>query len=397
MGAFEYTAVDQRGRRKKGVIEGDTARSVRQGLRDMGLVPMEVEATAAKRKSSGSSLSFKRGISTTDLSLLTRQLATLLKAGLPLEECLKAVSEQSESGRVKSLLLAVRSKVKEGHPLATGMADYPKVFPEMYRSSVRAGEESGHLDGVLEGLADYVEVTQERQGKIRAAMIYPIFLTIVSLSVVLFLIYAVVPDMVQVYRNNGSELPYLTQQLIAVSDFMQAHWLVLLLVTMGSLISLVLLFQRPGPKFCQAADIPGKARRGVEHGIGAGLLSVVPDHRRVRAGVADQVVADDHDGDAGGADVLLRASVDDAVVGYVDRTRQDAGGKIRHQRDIAGGWRVLELDAFDGFVGSDVHKGRVAVQRPAGRLGDSVEGLGLGRLVGVGQVLGTLLDGLFAP
>src|SRR5580693_9621370 len=154
MGAFEYTAVDAAGRARKGVIEGDTPRHARSLLREQQLLPVSVEAVAAEesRRTLGRGFSLRRGVSAADLSLMTRQLATLVRAGLPLEEALLAVSQQTERPRVQSILLGVRARVVEGHPLATGLGDFPRVFPEIYRATVAAGESSGHLDTVLERL-----------------------------------------------------------------------------------------------------------------------------------------------------------------------------------------------------------------------------------------------------
>ena len=127
---------------------------------------------------------FRRGISATDLALITRQLATLVRAALPLEECLRATSQQTDRSRLKSMLLAVRSRVMEGHTLATGLGDFKHVFPELYRTTVEAGESSGHLDRVLERLADYTENRQQMRQKIQLAVFYPAMLTIVEIPVV---------------------------------------------------------------------------------------------------------------------------------------------------------------------------------------------------------------------
>jgi general secretion pathway protein F len=184
MAAFDYIALDAKGKECKGVVEGDAARQVRQMLRDKGLIPLEI--TESHRKAQGKQGSgqgsllkrprfLQRSISTTELALLTRQMATLIQAALPLDETLAAVANQAEKQRIKSMMFAIRSRVLEGHSLAVGLADYPKVFPELYRATVDAGEQSGHLDTVLERLADYTESRQEIQGKVRQALIYPAF------------------------------------------------------------------------------------------------------------------------------------------------------------------------------------------------------------------------------
>ena len=166
MAAFEYTAVDPSGRERKGVLEGDTARQVRQLLRDQSLLPVTVNEVAnQERRQQRSSFSVRRGVSASDLSLLTRQLATLVHSGLPLDEALQAVSEQTEKPRIKSVLLGVRAKVLEGHTLADGLGEFPRVFPELYRATVAAGEQSGHLDTVLERLSDYTESREQLRSR----------------------------------------------------------------------------------------------------------------------------------------------------------------------------------------------------------------------------------------
>src|SRR5690606_16738957 len=149
MGAYQYVAIDPSGKEHKGVLEGDTARHVRQLLRERQLLPIEVaEVESRERKARGGRLALRRGVSTLDLALLTRQLATLLRAGLPLEEALLAVSEQTEKARLKSIILGVRAKVLEGHTLAAGLEDFPYAFPHVYRATVSAGEQAGRLDAV---------------------------------------------------------------------------------------------------------------------------------------------------------------------------------------------------------------------------------------------------------
>ncbi|MFA5530254.1 MAG: type II secretion system inner membrane protein GspF [Thiohalomonadaceae bacterium] len=230
MGAFEYTALDTRGRENKGVMEGDTARQVRQQLREQGMVPLAVQAVVEREsRRTGGSFASRRGISATDLALITRQLATLVRSGLPLEESLRTVSRQTEKARIKSMILAVRSRVTEGHPLATGLGEFPRAFPELYRATVAAGEQSGHLDAVLERLADYTEKRQQLRQKIQLAMFYPALLTLMAIAVTVGLLTYVVPEVVQVFEGIGQELPWLTRTLIAASDFLRDYGLYLLL------------------------------------------------------------------------------------------------------------------------------------------------------------------------
>ncbi len=228
MGAFEYTAVDPGGKEHKGVIEGDTARQVRQALREQKLLPLTVAEVSRREATRQQSFGLRRSLSAGDLAMLTRQLATLVQSALPLEEALQAVSEQSEQPRLKSIVLGVRSKVMEGHSLADGLADFPKAFPELYRATVSAGEQSGHLDAVLERLADYTENRQVLRQKIQNAMIYPIVLTVLAFAIVSLMLAYVVPKVVGVFTSSGQDLPALTQFLISTSDFLRDYGLVLL-------------------------------------------------------------------------------------------------------------------------------------------------------------------------
>lgn len=220
MAAFEYKALDAKGRQKKGVLEGDTARQVRQQLREQGLIPVDVTQTREReKKKAAGGFQLRRGISTSELSLITRQLATLVQASMPLEECLKAVAEQSEKPRLKNMMLAVRSRVVEGYTLSDSMAEYPHIFDQLFRAMVAAGEKSGHLDTVLNRLADYAENRQQMRSKLQQAMIYPTMLTIIAISVVAFLLATVVPKIVDQFVQMGQQLPGITEVLLAASDF----------------------------------------------------------------------------------------------------------------------------------------------------------------------------------
>jgi len=235
MGAFEYVAVDPAGRERKGVLEGDTPRQVRQQLREQNLLPVSVQEVVEQEvERSGRRMQFKfqRGLSALDLSLITRQLATLVKSSLPLEEALLAVSQQTEKPRVRNIMLGVRSKVMEGHTLADGLAEFPNSFPEIYRATVAASEQTGHLDAVLERLADYTENRQQLQSKTLGAMLYPVLLFVVCVTIVFFLLVSVVPKVVEVYRTSDAQLPILTQILITGSDFMR-KWGLALFVAIG--------------------------------------------------------------------------------------------------------------------------------------------------------------------
>jgi general secretion pathway protein F len=240
VGAFEYTALDPAGKERKGILEGDTPRHIRQLLREQQLLPVSVAEVAQKEAKRQRSFSLLRRVSAADLALLTRQLATLVRAGLPLEESLLAVSQQTEKPRVQSIVLGVRSRVMEGHTLASGFAEFPRVFPEIYRATVAAGEQSGHLDNVLERLADYTEGRDQLRQKVLAAMLYPIVLTVLCFGIVSALLVYVVPQVVSVFQASKAKLPLITQLLIATSAFFRAWGLYLLI---GAVIAVV-LFRR---------------------------------------------------------------------------------------------------------------------------------------------------------
>lgn len=226
MAAFEFVALDERGRRRRGVREGDSRRQVRQALREEGLTPLSVDQTVER---SGGTLrwSFGRGMSLLELALFTRQMATLVGAGLPIEEALQAVAQQTEKRRAGAMIMAVRGRVREGYALAQALGEFPSTFPDMYRSTVAAGEQSGFLDVVLENLADYIEARFESRRNVEMALFYPALLLTFALLIVGALLIYVVPDIVRVFDDTGEQLPFLTQVMIAVSEFLQAWlWLV---------------------------------------------------------------------------------------------------------------------------------------------------------------------------
>ena len=240
MGAFEYTALDPSGKERKGILEGDTPRHISQLLREQQLLPVTVAEVAQKEAKRQRSFSFARRVSAADLALFTRQLATLVRAGLPLEESLLAVSQQTEKPRVQSIVLGVRARVMEGHTLADGFAEFPRVFPEIYRATVAAGEQAGHLDNVLERLADYTEGRDALRQKVVAAMLYPIVLTLLCFAIVSALLVYVVPQVVSVFESSKAKLPLATQVLIATSSFLRSYGIYLLI----ALVLAVVLFRR---------------------------------------------------------------------------------------------------------------------------------------------------------
>ena len=227
MAGFKYQALDAQGKLKKGVIESDSARQVRANLREQGLIPVEVDALSQ----SGPAAATRRvrgGLSVAELALLTRQLATLLGAGLTVEQTLNALIEQSETQHQRQVLAGVRGEVLAGQPLARAMSQYPNVFPELYRTLVDAGEQSGQLSPVLLKLADYTEERQALRQKVGLAFVYPAIVTLVALAVVIGLLTYVVPQVVQVFQNTRQALPWLTRALIALSGFLRTFGIYLL-------------------------------------------------------------------------------------------------------------------------------------------------------------------------
>lgn len=252
MAAFEYQALDANGKTVKGITTGDHAKQVRAELRAQGLVPMEVkgvsDSAADKSKGKGSGTR-KIKIKANDLSIMTRQMATLLESGMTVEETLSAVIKQSEGYKLKTVMSDVRSLVTEGYSLSDAIALYPNSFPEIYRASISAGEQSGTLDKVLDRLADYLENSHAMQQKVTQAVVYPIFLFFVCSAILVLLIVLVVPKVVTVYQDTGQELPLLTTTVIALSDFMVEYGLILGAALIVFFLIIRFIFRQDGPRF----------------------------------------------------------------------------------------------------------------------------------------------------
>ncbi len=231
MPSFVWTALDASGHTRKGMQEGDSARLVRQTLREQGLSPLSVELGAEQARESaapGGLRMFRPNVGAAELALITRQLATLVQAGLPIDTALGSVARQSERAATRQIVHAVRSRVMEGHTFAGALSEFPRVFPELYISTVAAGEQSGHLDTVLERLADYTESRESLRRKVQLALFYPGLLTLMAIVVVMGLLTYVVPQVTQVFEHLGQKLPTLTQGLLAVSGFLRVYglWLI---------------------------------------------------------------------------------------------------------------------------------------------------------------------------
>jgi general secretion pathway protein F len=263
MGAFEYTALDERGRQKRGLLEGDTPRQVRQQLREQGLTPLDVQEVGVRQDRRRSFRLFGSGISSAELALFTRQLATLCRSGMPVEEALLGASQQTEGTRLQGILLGVRARVVEGRALASAMGEFPQIFPQMYVATVDAGERSGHLDEVLERLADYTESRQDLQRKVQAALYYPIFLIVFAVAVVSFLMVKVVPDVVEVFQSVEARLPLLTRMMLALSEFLQTFFWLLVLLAIGGALGLRAALRNEASRRKIHRSVIGRLVRGV--------------------------------------------------------------------------------------------------------------------------------------
>ncbi|WP_256081258.1 type II secretion system inner membrane protein GspF [Massilia sp. YIM B04103] len=234
MPAFRYEAVDAGGATRKGVVNADSARSARSDLRAQGLVPIKVDAIAAQVDASGAAT--RRGLgerlSTVEQALFTRQLASLLEAGLPLEQAFTALLEQAERTYVRDLIASIRSEVMGGSSLSDALSRHPRDFPEIYRALVASGEQIGQLSRVLSRLADYIERRNALMQKVKLAFLYPGIVTVVAFAIVIFLLTYVVPQIVSVFANTKQKLPFLTVMMLAVSDFTR-HYGILVAVALG--------------------------------------------------------------------------------------------------------------------------------------------------------------------
>jgi general secretion pathway protein F len=248
MGAYEYVALTADGRQQKGLTEAETAKAARQQLRENGLIPLQINEAAGSEQgpiSPRGNLWGRTRVSARELALMTRQISTLVRSGLPVEEALSTAAQQNENPRLKKILLAVRAKVMEGYPLAMGLAAFPHVFPEIFRATVAAGEQSGHLDGVLERLADFAENRQMVRQKITLALVYPLLLSGVAILIVVGLLIYVVPEIVTVFKNIGHRLPLLTRALIALSTFLRENGMLLLIGLIALSFLAARLIRRP--------------------------------------------------------------------------------------------------------------------------------------------------------
>ena len=268
MPAFRFEAIDQAGKSQKGVLDADSARSARSQLRTQGLTPLVVEAASTRTRGERKQrLSLGKRLSEREQAILTRQLASLLTAGLPLGETLSVLTEQSERDYVRELMAAIRGEVLGGHSFANALAEHPRDFPEIYRALVAAGEHTGKLGLVLSRLADYIEQRNALKQKIVLAFTYPAIVTLIAFGIVTFLLSYVVPQVVNVFASTKQALPFLTIAMMALSGFVRNWWWAALIGV--ALLSWFIksLLARPGPRMAfdrwlLTAPLLGKLVRG---------------------------------------------------------------------------------------------------------------------------------------
>ena len=231
MPVYEYTAINPKGKRVKGSIDSDTLRAARQKLRIQGIYPTEIkegiELSHSKSRDVKRYFQSNR-ITGKDLAIATRQLATLVGAGLPLVSALQALSDQTDSVVLKRIIIDVREGVEEGLSLAKALGNFPKSFPRLYVNLVAAGEASGTLDTVLDNLADYLEGQLELKRRVTSAMIYPTAMLIICTLVIIGLLVFIVPQVVEIFHRQGIALPLPTRITIGISEFLASYWLLLL-------------------------------------------------------------------------------------------------------------------------------------------------------------------------
>ena len=281
MPAFRYEAVDAGGATRKGVLNSDSARSARAELRTLGLVPLKVDAITAQVDAAGvaKSRGFGERLSTTELALFTRQMASLLEAGLPLEQAFTALLEQAERAYLRDLIASIRSEVIGGAALSDALSRHPRDFADIYRALVASGEQIGQLSRVLSRLADYIERRNALVQKVRLAFTYPAIVTVVAFSIVIFLLTYVVPQIVSVFANTKQKLPVLTIIMLAISDFVRNYGIVVAIALIGAWFAWRRALQNPALKrrwhtWLLTAPLYGKFERSLNTARFASTLAI---------------------------------------------------------------------------------------------------------------------------
>ena len=275
MSSFRFEASHGDGRIEKGLVEAESPTAARAALRARGLVPLEVQIQGGRAERR-----IRRRFNDAELALATRQLASLLAAGLPVSGALGAALDQAESRAVREVLAAVRSDVFAGHRLSEALAQFPREFPQVYRASVAAGEDSGELAGVMDRLANYLEEREALRSKVLTAFLYPALVTVVAFVIVIFLMTYVVPQVVDVFRETRQALPWPTRLLLAVSEFLRAAWPWLILGGAAAVYGLRAWLKLPGRRLAWDAmmlelPIAGRITRATNSARFASTLSIL--------------------------------------------------------------------------------------------------------------------------
>jgi len=313
MEAFQYQALDAAGRTVSGVVQADTARQARVRLRAQGLLPSAIGKVHARARQVWSG-----GISAAELSLVTRQMATLLDSGLTMEQALNALIEEAATPIAREVLTGVKTEVTAGQSFAGALGAYEKSFPDFYRALVHGGEESGALPTVLQQLAEYLDARQALKQKTGLALLYPILVTIVAVLIVTGLLVYVVPQVVQVFQQSRQGLPWLTVALIALSDFLRAAWPYLATAAIGGLVAARMALRRDAARrrwHALLLRLPwiGPLIRGVNTSRFASTLAIL-----VGGGVPLLTAL------ASGARVMTNRVLRDAVEQAIERVREGA-------------------------------------------------------------------------
>ena len=316
MEAFRYEALDATGHAVSGEVQADSPRQARSQLRALGLHPSHVGQVLARERARQP---WARSISAADLSLVTRQLATLLASGLTMEQSLTALIEEVTVPLTREVLGGVKSEVMAGLSLAAALGMYEKNFPEFYRALVRGGEESGALPTMLQHLADYLDARQALKQKTGLALLYPLLVTGVALSIVTGLLIYVVPQIVQVFQQSRQTLPLLTRALIGLSDFLRLVWPYLLVGGIGLAAGARVALRRDGPRrrwHALQLRLPwiGAVIRGVNTTRFSSTLAIL-----VGGGVPLLAALNS------GARAMTNMVMQEAVAGAVERVREGEG------------------------------------------------------------------------
>lgn len=367
MPIYEYKALEPSGKERKGTLDADSLRAARQKLRSQSLFPTELKEGAEVEKSKSRDVKqyFRSDrVSIKDLAVATRQLATLVGAGLPLVSALQALADQTESYTLKRVIIDVREKVEQGTSLAKAMGAYPKTFPALYVNMVASGEASGTLDTVLENLAEYLEAQLELKRKIFSALMYPILMLCICTLVVLGLFMYVVPRIVEIFKKQGAQLPLPTRIMIGVSDFLINYWYLAGLAIVAAIALFRWYYKQPagrstvdrlylrlpiyGPLYTKISTARISRTLGTLLGSGVGLLTGIEITRNIVANVhMVKALEDARDGVREGRSLareLGRSGLFPTMLGHMIAVGE-ASGELENMLDKAGRAYESEVNA----------------------------------------------------